>query len=314
MEETRRTEVVVGLVSIVGAAILILGILLGKGCSFGTSNQTLVVEMPSSGGLDQGSPVVVNGVKRGRVIRIEPKANQVRATVEIDNVADLHADAHALVTILEITGGKKLEIFPGTSSQPFSTTKAIPGRAAIDVGGLVTIIGDVSGDLVTLLRRLDTLTGAANSLLADGTLAANLQSISADGAILAHDARVWLQENQKTLTTSVTELKGTLADVRGAVQRNEPKLSATLDKLDLRLTELQGVISKGNMAIANADSVIRNVNGLVTDVKTNKGLLNAVLYDEPFRRKMDTLLFRINRFVEQARINGMNVNVGLGHK
>ncbi|MCO6466443.1 MAG: MCE family protein [Bradyrhizobiaceae bacterium] len=314
MEETRRTEFAVGLVSIVGAALLIVGILLGKGCSFSANVQTLHVLLQSSGGLEQGSPVVVNGVKRGKVVGVEPHADKVMATVEVDRADDLHADAHALVSILEITGGKKLEIFPGTSTTPLDPSKPLPGRAAIDVGGLVTIVGDVSGELVTLLRRLDTVTAALNSLMADGTLATNLKSIAADGAVLAHDARVWLQQHQATLSTSITELKGALVDVRRVVNTSEPKLTSVLNKLDSRLTELEGVVSNGNRVIVQADSMIASINGIVTEVKTNRSLLNAVLYDESFRKSMDTLVSKIQMFVEHAKANGMNVNVGLGHR
>ena len=314
MEETRRTEVVVGLVSIIGAVVLILGIMLGKGCSFNTGAQVLRVQLENSGGLEQGSPVVINGVKRGRVTLVEPSGTSVVAVIEVDRTDDIHADAHALVSMLEITGGKKLEILPGTSATKFDASQLMPGRAAIDVGGLVTLVGDISGELVTLLRRLDTVSAAVNSLLADGTVITNVKSMSADGAILMHDVREWLQTHRDDLSISIKEVKGALADVRRVVNSSEPKLNSTLTKLDNRLNELEGLITNGNQAISNADSLIQNINGIVVDVKTNRSLVNAVLYDTTFRKKIDTLSNRFNRLVDEIKRNGVNVNVGLGHR
>ncbi|GMV53224.1 MAG: MCE family protein [Chlorobi bacterium] len=314
MEQTRRTEIVVGIVSIVGVALLIAGILIGKGFNLQTGHTTLTVRLSASGGIDDSAPVVVNGVKRGRVTSVQSDNGSVLLTCDIDHIKDLHPDAHAVVTILEITGGKKLEIIPGTASGRFNPKNELPGRAASDIGGLVTAVGDISGELVILLRRLDTLSAMATGLLADGTLAANLKSAAADGAVLVRDARIWMEENRTDLTVSVRDMKATISDVRRAIQNNEPRLSRTLDKLDGRLTELEAVIAKGDRTIVGVDSLISNVNGVITDIKTNKGLVHTLLYDQNFKKQVDTLSLQLKRFVEHSRVNGVNVNVGIGHR
>ncbi len=310
----RRTEIVVGLVSIISIALLVGGIIIGKGISIGANKHVLRVRLASSGGLDASSPVVVNGVKRGQVLSVTSNNGSVLVEAEIDDVSDLRADATALVTILEITGGKKLEIMPGTATQSLERGKEIPGRAAADIGGLVTMVGDLSGELITLLHRMDTLSAIVTNLMADGTISANLKSMAADGAVLVHDARLWMQENRADLSTAVKEMKGALADLRKAVNTNEPKLSATLDAIQLRLTELESLLAKGDRAIVGVDSLIVNVNRVIHDVRSNRSFANALLYDTVFRQQMDTLAFKFGRFVEQARVQGVNVNVGLGHK
>ncbi len=314
MEQNRKAEITVGIVSVVGILLLIVGILLGKGTTLHTSTHTFTVRLPSSGGIEPSSPVVVNGVKRGRVTDIRSDHGSVLLTAELDRFDDIHADAHALVSILEITGGKKLELFPGTSPKPFDRTKEIPGRTAADIGGLVTLVGDVSGELVTLLRRLDTISAVVTHLMADGTIAENVKSMTSDGAVLVRDARIWMEENRTDLTISVRDMKGALADVRNALKDNEPKMSSALDKLNQRLTEAEAVLAKTDRAIVGIDSLVSSVQSVVTDIRTNDGLLHAILYDPTFKRQMDTLSVRLRRFVDQARINGVNVNVGIGHK
>jgi phospholipid/cholesterol/gamma-HCH transport system substrate-binding protein len=314
MEDSRRTEIIVGLVSLVGLALLIVGILLGKSVSISSSLKTVKVRLATSGGIEASSPVVVNGVKRGQVVSVLTNNGSVLVGVQLDDVSDLHSDAHALVSILEITGGKKLEIFPGTATGSFDLNREMPGRTAADIGGLVTLVGDVSGDLVVLLRRLDTISAAVTTVMADGTVANNLKSMSADGAILVRDARLWMEENRGDLAASVKDLKGALADLRRAVSNNEPKLTAVLDKLDARLNELQGTLAKGDRTFVKVDSLINSFQGVLADVKTNRSFANAILYDTTFRNQMDTLSFKFGRFVDEARANGVNVNVGIGRK
>jgi len=68
------------------------------------------------------------------------------------------------------------------------------------------------------------------------------------------------------------------------------------------------------VALADIDSLIVNANGIVTDIRTNDGFAHAALYDTNFRRRIDTAIMRLNGFVRFARENGVNVNIGVGHK
>ena len=314
MDKTRRAEIRVGIVSILGLIVLVGGIFLGKGINVDPAAQQLRIRLPHSGGLESGAPVVVNGVKRGSVVGVDNVDDSVVVTVNVNDINDIHPDASAIVTILEITGGKKVEILPGTAPGQFDPKNEIHGRVAADIGGLITQVGDVSGDLVRLLRRLDTISAAVTELMADGTFATNVKSMAADGAVLIGDAKNWMQTNRENLTVSIRDMRETISDLKAAVKNNEPKLSRVLDKAEKSLADLEGTIAKADKAIVNVDTLITNVNSIVTDVKTNEGLANAILYDSTFKRRVDTLAATLRRFVNSARQNGVNVNVGIGHK
>lgn len=314
MEEARKTEIRVGIVSLIAVAVLIVGILLGQGFSFSPNKQTIKIRLATSGGLEQASPLVVNGVKRGQVKDVSNSDGSVLITAEIDDLSDIHTDATALVTILEITGGKKIEILPGKAPGMWDPSKEMSGRAAADIGGLVSQIGDVSGDLVNLLRRLDTISAAATQLLADGTVVGNLKSMTSDGAVLVKDAKDWMQTNRNNLTESISDMRIVVSDIKRMVKTNEPKLTSTMDKLDKMLDELEVTLSKTDRAIVNVDTLVTNINTVVTDIRTNDGLVNAILYDPIFKARIDTLTASVRHFVKDARKNGVNVNIGIGHK
>lgn len=314
MDEARRTEIRVGIVSLVAVAVLIVGILLGQGISLSPNNQLLKIRLKNSGGLDVASPVVINGVKRGQVKDVISNNGSVLVLAEVDDISDIHPDAFATVSILEITGGKKVEINPGFVAGTWDPEQEMVGRATADLGGLISLVGDVSGDLVNLVRRLDTISAAATELLADGTVTANIKSMTADGAILIKDAREWVQTNRNNLTNSIEDMRIVVADIKRIVKNNEPKLTSTMDKLDKMLTDLEVTIAKTDRAIVNVDTLVTNINGVVMDIKTNDGLVNAMLYDSTFKGRIDTLVASVRHFVKDARKNGVNVNIGLGHK
>ncbi|MCX6141070.1 MAG: MlaD family protein [Candidatus Kapabacteria bacterium] len=313
MNVSRTTEIRVGLVSIVSIALLIGGIMLGKGLSLGPNNRVIMVRLATSGGVEAGSPVVVNGVKRGTVSEVSSDNGSVLVKANMNDASDLKSDASATVTILEITGGKKIEIVPGTSTQPFDVSKEMPGTVAADIGGLVTSLGEVSGSAINLVRRLDTISAGLTELMRDGSFIQNVKTISSDGAVFVTDVRTWFQQNRDPLTTSVRDLREITTQLKESVNRNEPKVSAIIDRADKVLLSLENTLAKADGAIVGADSLIARINGVVQDIRTNKSLLHAIMYDDQMAGKLDTTLLTLKKLLRDIGKKGVNVNVELGH-
>ncbi len=314
MDVTRSTEIRVGIVSILSIALLIGGIMLGKGISFNPSNRQIKIRSVSSGGAEPGSPVVINGVKRGQVTSVVNENGTVLISAELDDVSDLHGDASARITILEITGGKKIEVTPGSSAEAFNIAKEIPGTVSADIGGLVATLGDVSGNAVSIVKRLDSLTGTLTDMTRDGQLVADVKTISSEGALFVKDLRSWFSANKDPLGQSIRDLRAIASQLRTSIDKNEPKVSRLIDRLDATLTSIDGTIGRADKALVNADSLVRRIDSVLIEVKLNKGLLNTIIYDEKFAERFDSTLFWIRAILQDARNKGVNVNVGLGHE
>ncbi|MBU3679168.1 MAG: MCE family protein [Candidatus Kapabacteria bacterium] len=311
---TRSTEIRVGIVSILSIALLIGGIMLGKGISLNPSNKQIKIRSVSSGGAEPGSPVVINGVKRGQVTSVANENGTVLISAELDDVSDLHGDASARITILEITGGKKIELTPGSSADAFNISKEIPATVSADIGGLVATLGDVSGNAVSIVKRLDSLTGTLTDMTRDGQLVSDVKTISSEGALFVKDLRSWFAANKDPLGQSIRDLRSIASQLRTSIDKNEPKVSRLVDRLDATLTSIDGTIGRADKALVNADSLIRRIDSVLIEVKSNKGLLNTVIYDEKFADRFDSTLYWIRAILQDARNKGINVNVGLGHE
>lgn len=314
MEVSRNTEIKVGIVTLAALLLALGGFIVGKGISFSPNEKLVMFRLPTSGGLDNSSPVVVNGVSRGKVKEIRNENGSVLVLASVDDVSDLHADATARVSILEITGGKKIEIFPGTSAKLFDISKEIPGDVAADIGSLVGMLGDASDDAKRVLRRVDTITAALTALLSDGTVMANIRTMADDGSVALHNARLLLEDNRANLNVAVKNLRVISEDVRRIIDKNDPKLTSLLDKLDRTISSTDGTIARADDAIVKADTLLKNVNDVIVSVKTNDGLVHRILYDTVFANRLDTTLYSLRKFINSARANGVNVNIGIGHK
>lgn len=312
MNTQRKTEIKVGIVSLVAILLLIAGISLGKGVNVSVSQNIVKMRFNSSGGIQDGAPVVVNGVKRGTVRTIENNNGSVLITADMDMTNDFKSDASALITILEITGGKKIEINPGKSADRFNNKNEIPGRAAADIGDLVTILGDISGSAVSLVLRLDTLTGELTRATADGMLVRDLKSTMKNTAELTHNLNSFMNDNASGLKQTLADLRVMTSDLKHFVDNNDEKLASIVTKLDNSLNDVEKLIKKADSAIEGADKLITNVNGIALDVKNGNGLASKLIYDQEFAAKLDSTLKSLNGFVDQIQAYGVNVNLRLG--
>ncbi|MFP4370333.1 MAG: MlaD family protein, partial [Candidatus Kapaibacterium sp.] len=157
MHSERSREIKVGIVTLLAIILLVGGISVGKNLSVSVSDNMLIMKFPNSGGIQPSAPVVVNGVKLGTVSSVENLKDSVLIKAEMKTLNELRKDASARITILEITGGKKIEIHPGHSDDQLSKNDTIRGSTPPDIAELVALVGEVSGDAIKLLRRIDTV-------------------------------------------------------------------------------------------------------------------------------------------------------------
>ncbi|MBU3741627.1 MAG: MCE family protein [Candidatus Kapabacteria bacterium] len=313
MEVTRSTEIKVGLVSLAAILLLIGGIMIGKGINLSPNKAIVNISLSSSGGLENGSPVVVDGVKRGMIVDVRNDGDGVTAVAELDHIDDLHADASAKVTILEITGGKKVSIDPGTTGS-FDARMPLKGVVSPDISDLITSVGDVSGDAQSLVRRLDTISAAMTALLGDSVVVRDLRTMASDGSLLVSDLRTFFQANKQPLKETIASLRSLSSELRTAVTENDPKLRQLLDKLDRTADDAAAVLRRADGAVVKADTMLTAANDVLRAVRDRDGTAHRLIYDAAFINKLDSTVQELNTLLLQANKYGINVNVGLGHE
>lgn len=308
----KKTEIKVGIVSMLALAILIIGITLGKGVNVSVNQQIVQFRFNNSGGITEGSPIVVNGVKRGTVNSVANSNGSVLVKGTMDNFSDIMSDAFAKITILEITGGKKIELDPGVSSQKFNLKNEIPGKATADIADLVAILGDVSNDAVSLVRNLDTLALGVNKMMNNGKLAEDVEIIAKNTAELTANLNVLLKDNYSVLQNTIKNLNSLVADIKNTYDRNEPNIDKLVAQLDTALSSANNLLSKMEKTIDNANLALIDVKDITAEVKSGSGLANRLIYDKQLASSLDSTMNALGILVNKINEHGINVNVRLG--
>ncbi|MDC1068744.1 MlaD family protein [Candidatus Kapabacteria bacterium] len=310
MNSNKTNEIKVGIVTLIAIGIAIFGFAYVNNSGMDKQN-TVQFLFERSAGLGNSAPIMINGVERGKVTQVENYDGKVKVTGYVDNKNDLNADASAKIMILEITGGKKIEINPGMLNQPF-TSEFIPGNSVSDLSELVSIVSDVSGDAINLIRRLDTISIAINRLITDTSFVNNVVE-TADGANkLVKNANSFFDKNSRDMSNLITNLEDISIKLNNSIDKNEPKVSKIIDDLDLAISNANTLIESADKTTSNINNLLSDLDKIINDIKTEKSIVNKLLYDKEFAAKLDSAFTDLGSFVKIIEQHGVNVNLRIG--
>lgn len=315
MKAKNNIEIKVGIISFLSIILLVIAVIAVKGFRVSGDGVPLQIRFQNSGGVTEGSPVVVNGVKRGQVIDVKNDKNSVLITVSIDNIKDIKVDATAQISILEITGGKKVEILPGSNASSIDKSQIISGITLPDIPEVVANIGLMADDAKILLKRLDTISGSVSVLFQDEEFIASIKQSVFSAEKLIGDMQNVVSENKNSLKSSLVSIEKLTSELRTAVANNEPKVSKLLDSLQLVSNDARILLSTTDKSFVKVDSLLSSVDGIIKDTKNGNGLISKLLYDKQLSMKLDSAFDSISGFVKEVRKYGVNINIGgIGHR
>ncbi|MCX7735384.1 MAG: MlaD family protein [Candidatus Kapabacteria bacterium] len=312
MNIQRNLEFKVGIVSLLAIILLILGISFGRGVGVSVTQKTIKFRFDNSGGIQVSNPIVVNGVKRGVVTLIRNDNGGVYIEGTIDDVSDLKSDATAEITILEITGGKKIEINPGVSSEKFNPQNEIPGITRADFTTLVNQGGDMLNDIHSLIVKLDTISSSLAEITANQKFVNNVNSAIENASEIMQMTRQLLVENSDNIELSLKNLRILSTDLVNITKKNEPRLDSLMTQLELTLKNSGKLISKADTSINVLNSILDNVNNITNEIKQGEGLATKIIYDKNFSSRLDSTLTVLFDFLVMVKQHGININARLG--
>ncbi len=149
MDLTYKQEVGVGAMVLVGLAVFLAGMFWLTGKSLGTSGVAVDVMFESVAGLKQGDPVLVSGVKKGRVARVNlERVKSVRVTLELSDDVAPHIDASAAVAALDLFGAKFIDYNPGAREELLARGRVIQGSNQPDITDVAQGVANRANELM----------------------------------------------------------------------------------------------------------------------------------------------------------------------
>ena len=301
MKDDRKTEIKVGLTVLVGIIIFIWIFGWAKNFSLQSNDQIIKVKFNNVSGLEIGDPVTVNGMRKGYVKEMIVGANDVIVELSLEKNIILKEDATFAVTMLDLMGGKKIEIIPGNSNQPLNTNRTSVGVLYADIPQAMSLLGSVQDDFVTVLKDVKVSLNSLNNYLTDEKLNKDVKQSLSNLSSLTQKLDLMLSENRndlKSLSKNAVEL----------TDKTNELLTTNKENINQLFVDLKSIVNK-------SDILLSDLNSLTKETKEQQNNVGKLLYDENFLNDLKATLKQVNELtsilVDQLKNDGINVDANI---
>ncbi|KAA3653855.1 MAG: MCE family protein [Calditrichaeota bacterium] len=287
-------ELKVGIITICGIIVLVVGSIWGRDVKISSNYRQLDIVFDHSGGIRPGDAVNVNGIKKGRVETVELLPHAVKVSIVLSTDVILYKDMKAQIVMLDLMGGTVLEVTPGRSDQPMdfaSLPGPIRGQSVASLALLVAEFQAMRMQADTLLSQMTMAVGNLNYMLDKRTFVEPLKASVANLQISTNMMKQILSKNEKSINELIANA-GTASDkMQKLIDNKGDALGKSIDsfvrasgKIDTITTDLQEISRqlhqrKGSLAkLIYEDDVyndlqktIAGLDSLSRDLQSNMG-------------------------------------------
>lgn len=323
----RENEFAVGLVVIAALAVVVGGALWLSGAHFGKTEETVTARFRTVGGLGVGNPVVLRGVRVGRVeaIRLAP-GNWVEADLKIYSGVSLPEKPAVIAASASLFGEWAATLI---SSDPLPSDPNVrqalveaqaagggkwPGATLPDIGQLTAQASRIATDIATVSTRIQTafdssaVTDLRRSIRDFGQIADRLARVTNEQADVIGDVGANLSKSSQALSRAATDLRTTLGRVDTAT--NQGQLATILNNTAATSTELRSASQDFHqlMAAANRNSeslvrVLQNADTVLSRISNRSGTLGLLVADSALYRETTLTMIQLRQLLSDIQAN-----------
>jgi phospholipid/cholesterol/gamma-HCH transport system substrate-binding protein len=323
----RENEFAVGLVVIAALALVVGGALWLSGAHFGKTEETVTARFRTVGGLGVGNPVVLRGVRVGRVeaIRLAP-GNWVEADLKIYSGVTLPQKPAVIAASASLFGEWAATLI---SSDPLPNDPNVrqalveaqaagggkwPGATLPDIGELTAQASRIATDIGTVSARIQTafdssaVTDLRRSIRDFGQIADRLARVTNEQADVIGDVGANLSKSSQALSRAATDLRTTLGRVDTAT--NQGQLATILNNTAATSTDLRSASQDFRQLLAaanrNSESLVRvlqNADSVMSRISNRSGTLGLLVSDSALYRETTLTMIQLRQLLSDIQAN-----------
>ena len=305
-------EFKIGFFAIASIITFVFGVNYLKGINILNDNRDFYAVYENIGGLQVGSPVLVNGYKVGMVSNIDlltEKNQNLLVTISLDKEFDMAINTVCKIVNQDLMGTKGIILVLGDTDELISIGDTL-------ISGIEGSLQDeVNAQILPLKNKAEELIGSIDSVMMIVT------------AVLNKDTRDNLRNSLSSLDKTFELMSKTMVKVDSMVDINDERIAKVVQNLESITSNLES--SNGEIkniltnfsslsdSLAKADiaKVLQNVSDITTKINNGEGSIGLLLKDgkiyanfEKSTRELASLLEDIknhpSRYVNFSIIGG----------
>jgi phospholipid/cholesterol/gamma-HCH transport system substrate-binding protein len=298
MKDQRKTEIKVGITVLVAIIIFLWVLGWAKNFTVNSGRKIINVEFNSAAGLEAGDPVAVNGVRKGYVEDISIKNEKVFISVNLDSDIILKEDAKFSIMMLDLMGGKKVEVNPGFSANELDYSSLQKGETLGDIASAMAVFGNVQGDLIDVIKEVKVSLSYLNKTLSDEKFEADLKTSVNNLKVLTENLNSVLNANKNEINDLLKSGNQLTKSVNSFISENKDTIKQTISSLKETLNYSKTLIANINNFITKTDNGENNLGKVLND----KNMIEDLKTSIQNLKELSTLL------LEQLKSKGLKVD------
>ncbi len=297
MKEEKRTEIIVGITVLI--ALIIFAFIFGwaKNYSFGSNKYELLVNFKNVAGLEKGDLVSVNGVRKGHVESITSDGTSALVKINFDENPNLKEDADFAIMMLDLMGGKKIEISNGTSTKDIDYNKTYSGRFAGDISTVMGTLNSVEGDLISVIKDLKKSLDFININFTNDKFSQSVNETLSNLKTLTSNLNEVISSNKQGIHDLITNTNELAAESKNLLKDNKD--------------QIQEFLKSTKLTMQNADSLLQKMDYLTSETINKNNNIGKLLYNEDIFNELKNSLQQINKLTktlnQQLENDGLKV-------
>ena len=293
-------EFKIGFFAIVSIIALVFGVNYLKGINILNSNRDFFAVYENIGGLQLGSPVLVNGYKVGLVsnIYLLTKQNQnLLVTISLDKEFDISINTVCKIVNQDLMGTKGIALLLGNSKELITTGDTL-------ISGIEgTLQDEVNAQILPLKNKAEELIGSIDSVMMIVT------------AVLNKDTRENLRNSLSSLDKTFELMAHTMVKVDSMVDINDERISKVVKNLESITSnlessngEIKNILTNFSLlsdSLANADisTVLQNISEITTKINNGEGSIGLFLKDDKIYANFEKSTRELASLLEDIKKN-----------
>jgi len=262
----RSVEIRVGIVILAAIVALVVGLVWLTKAQVRDRGYTIEAVFPNAAGIAPGDPVLVGGVKQGRVKSISLRATDVIVALWLTSGTQVRRDARIAIADQGLMGTKIVNITIGASPDVVQPGEIVQGHTA---SGITEAMEELTGVLGDVGRIVDDF----QIVLGDSANRATLRRALENSSELAAEMNALVKNTRPGVESAVSDFGAAARGLRGVVEANGEKVGRTVDRTEAAVAQLDSTM-------ASLRAVSSSLHAITARMEAGEGTLGKLSKDE----------------------------------
>nr|MBN2276879.1 MCE family protein [candidate division Zixibacteria bacterium] len=222
---SKNIEFRVGILIIIAIVIFVGTIIWIQGYRFGQKNYHVTVLFDEVGSLSDGDPVMVSGIRMGKVVDLRLTPEGVEVDLVINNDVILKEDAIITVKNIGLMGERFLAVYPGKSDIPYDHSRPVTGSYDTGIPEVMGMMGEMITELRNLVFALKRSVASEENLDKLSRTIGNFEDLSKSLAD-------YMDRNRNKMDDMAQNFLEASRNLKMVVNRNTGRVDSTLVRMD----------------------------------------------------------------------------------